>query len=163
MKNSWIRPGFPEFCAQDPVITKVNGSLRFGISIAESDRAALEANRVILEKVMTINRIKLFTIILFAMAVSATGVMRSAPLTVSAATPEDPAVTFKAKCAMCHTAKAEKFFDPAKPEADLVTAILKGKKGEKPPFMPAFEAKGITEDDAKALVTYMKGLRAPAN
>jgi hypothetical protein len=64
---------------------------------------------------------------------------------------------------MCHSAKADKFYDPAVPEAEQVTAILKGKKGEKPPFMPAFEAKGITEDDAKALVTYMKGLRAPAN
>jgi cytochrome c1 len=44
-----------------------------------------------------------------------------------------------------------------------VQAILKGKKGEKPPYMPAFETKGITEDDAKALAAYMKSLRTPAN
>jgi mono/diheme cytochrome c family protein len=60
---------------------------------------------------------------------------------------------------MCHTPKAEKFYDPSRPEEEQVQAILKGKKGEKPPYMPAFEEKGITEDGAKALVTYMKTLK----
>jgi len=63
----------------------------------------------------------------------------------------------------CHSPKAEKFYDPAVPETEQVQAILKGKKGEKPPYMPAFEEKGITEDDAKALAAYMKSLRVPAN
>ncbi len=72
---------------------------------------------------------------------------------------EDAETVFKAKCAMCHGQKAEKFYDPAVPEADQVTAILKGKKGDKPPYMPAFETKGITEDDAKALAAHMKSLK----
>jgi mono/diheme cytochrome c family protein len=74
----------------------------------------------------------------------------------------DDAATYKAKCAMCHTATASKFFDPAKPEAEQVQVILKGKKGEKPPYMPGFAEKGMTEDEAKALAAYMKTLK-PAN
>jgi len=42
----------------------------------------------------------------------------------------------------------------------MVQAILKGKKGEKPPNMPAFEEKGITADQAKELVALMKQLKA---
>ena len=45
------------------------------------------------------------------------------------------------------------------PEADLVQAVLKGKKPEKPPNMPAYEEKGINEEQAKALVAYMKSLK----
>lgn len=84
------------------------------------------------------------------------------PVKVAAVNTDDPATTYKAKCAMCHTPTAAKSFDPAKPDAELVQTILKGKKGEKPPYMPAWETKGVTEDDAKALVGYMKSLRAPA-
>jgi hypothetical protein len=40
-----------------------------------------------------------------------------------------------------------------------VQAVLKGKKPEKPPNMPAFEDKGITADQAKALVDYMKSVK----
>jgi mono/diheme cytochrome c family protein len=71
----------------------------------------------------------------------------------------DAAGTFKAKCVACHGATAEKKFDPAVADADLVQIVLKGKKGEKPPFMPAYEEKGITEEQAKALVAHMKSLR----
>ena len=87
---------------------------------------------------------------------------QASPVTVAANNADDPAVTYKAKCAMCHTANASKAFDATKADADLVQIILKGKKGEKPPFMPAYEGK-ITEADAQALVTYMKGLRAAGN
>ena len=45
----------------------------------------------------------------------------------------------------------------------LQNAILKGKTAAKPPNMPAFEAKGITAEQAKALAEYMKSLRTPAN
>jgi hypothetical protein len=38
----------------------------------------------------------------------------------------------------------------------MLQAILKGKKPEKPPNMPAFEERGITPEQAKALVVYMK-------
>jgi hypothetical protein len=40
-----------------------------------------------------------------------------------------------------------------------VQIVLKGKKPEKPPNMPAYEEKGITEDQAKALVAHMKSLK----
>jgi len=71
----------------------------------------------------------------------------------------DAAGTYKAKCVACHGASAEKKFDPALADADLVQMVLKGKKMEKPPNMPAYEEKGITEDQAKALVAYMKTLK----
>lgn len=77
--------------------------------------------------------------------------------------PTDPAAYYKAKCFACHGAKAEKRFDATLPEEQMVEAILKGKKVEKPPNMPSFEAKGVTADQAKALATYMKQLKeAPA-
>ena len=69
----------------------------------------------------------------------------------------DAAAVYKAKCAMCHGAKAEKKFDPSKPEEELTQAVLKGKDGT--PKMPGFEAKGINEEQAKALVAYMKSLK----
>jgi len=64
-----------------------------------------------------------------------------------------------AKCVVCHGQKAEKKFAADLKEEDLVAIVLKGKKPEKPPNMPAYEAKGITEDQAKAMVAYMKQLK----
>lgn len=75
-------------------------------------------------------------------------------------TPDDAAV-YKAKCAMCHSPKAEKFYDPAKSEDEHVQIVLKGKKGEKPPYMPGYEEKGMTADEARSLVKYMDSLRKP--
>ena len=71
----------------------------------------------------------------------------------------DAAATFKTKCVACHGAAAEKRFDASLPDADLTQFVLKGKKVEKPPNMPAYESKGITADQAKALLDYMKTLR----
>jgi mono/diheme cytochrome c family protein len=71
----------------------------------------------------------------------------------------DAAATYKAKCVACHGPKAEKKFDTTLSDADLVQAVLKGKKPEKPPNMPAYEEKGITEEQAKALVAHMKSLK----
>lgn len=71
----------------------------------------------------------------------------------------DAAATYKAKCALCHGAAAEKKFDATLADADLVQTVLKGRKGEKPPFMPAYEEKGINEEQAKALVAHMKSLK----
>lgn len=71
----------------------------------------------------------------------------------------DAAAVYKGKCQVCHGANAEKKFDAALPDTDHVQAILKGKKGEKPPFMPAYEDKGINEEQAKALVALMKSLK----
>ena len=71
----------------------------------------------------------------------------------------DAAATYKGKCVACHGAAAEKKFDAAIPDADLVQIVLNGKKPEKPPNMPAYGEKGITEDQAKALVAHMKSLK----
>lgn len=112
---------------------------------------------------MTTKRFKILAIIFFAAPLLVVGMFSGPNGTVVSAMGDDPAVTFKTKCAMCHSPKAEKFFDPAKADDVLVESVLKGKKAEKPPNMPGFEAKGMTADDAKALVTFMKGLRTPAN
>ena len=71
----------------------------------------------------------------------------------------DAAAVYKTKCQACHGATAEKKFDAAKPDAEHVQIILKGKKVEKPPHMPGYEEKGITEDQAKALLAHMKSLK----
>jgi cytochrome c1 len=112
---------------------------------------------------MTTKRFKILAIVLFAAPLFVVATFSGPSGTVVSAMGDDPATTYKAKCAMCHSPKAEKFFDPTKADDVLVEAVLKGKKAEKPPNMPGFEAKGMTADDAKALVTFMKGLRAPAN
>jgi mono/diheme cytochrome c family protein len=72
----------------------------------------------------------------------------------------DAATYYKdAKCTVCHGPKAEKKFDVSLKDEELVEIVLKGKKPEKPPNMPSYEAKGITADQAKALVDYMKALK----
>lgn len=80
---------------------------------------------------------------------------------VSAAslTVDDAAATYTAKCVVCHGPKAAKKFDAAKADADHVQVVLKGKKMEKPPHMPGYEEKGVTEDQAKALVAYMRSIQ----
>jgi mono/diheme cytochrome c family protein len=70
----------------------------------------------------------------------------------------DAAGTYKAKCVACHGAKAEKRWDSTQPEAQMTEAILNGKKSDKPPNMPGFADKGISADQAKTLITYMKGI-----
>lgn len=110
---------------------------------------------------MTTYHLKLGLISTFAILVISLSGFRTG--TVDAAVPvgaEDAAATYKAKCAMCHTATASKFFDPAKTDEELTDAILKGKKSEKPPSMPAYAEKGITPETAKELVTYMRQLKA---
>ena len=74
--------------------------------------------------------------------------------------PSDPAAYYKAKCLMCHGPKAEKKFDASLTDEQYLDAILKGKKVEKPPNMPAYGEKGVTADQAKALLEHMKQLRS---
>jgi len=74
--------------------------------------------------------------------------------------PSDPAAYYKAKCVVCHGPKAEKRFDPALTDEQYIDAILKGKKPEKPPNMPAYGEKGVTADQAKALLAHMKQLKS---
>jgi mono/diheme cytochrome c family protein len=70
----------------------------------------------------------------------------------------DAATKYNSTCKGCHGAKADKKFNATMSDDDMVQAILKGKKAEKPPNMPAYETKGITAENAKALVDYMKSL-----
>ena len=112
-----------------------------------------------LELKMTTDRIKLIAIVFFAVPLLLLAMFKVTPVQVAASMADDPAATYKAKCAACHTPTASKFFDPTHTEETQVQVILKGKKGEKPPYMPAFGEKGITEDDAKALAAYMRTLK----
>lgn len=111
-------------------------------------------------------RIKSLTAIIFTLAMFGVMLIPDSTTRVSAteapamATLDDAAATFKTKCAMCHGATAEKKFDTAKTDEHHVNAILKGQKGEKPPYMPEYESKGINEEAAKELVAHMRSLRA---
>lgn len=109
---------------------------------------------------MRTNTIKLIALALFVFPLIFLTAFKAAPVTGTVRELDDPAVEYKAKCAACHTPTASKFYDTAKTDEDHVQTILKGKKGEKPPYMPGFEAKGMTEEGAKALAAYMKTLRA---
>lgn len=112
---------------------------------------------------MRINRIKVIAIISFVSPLLLLVLFNATPIKVSASMPGDPAATYKAKCAACHTPTASKFFDPSKADEVHVQVILKGKKGEKPPYMPGYEEKGMTEDEAKGLAAYMRTLKPAAN
>jgi len=79
--------------------------------------------------------------------------------TPARATDDDTAALYNSKCKMCHGATAEKKFDKTKADDVLIPVVLDGKTMEKPPNMPAFKEKGITPDQAKALVGYMKTLQ----
>ena len=64
-----------------------------------------------------------------------------------------------AKCVVCHGQKAEKKFNADLKDEEMVEVVLKGKKPEKPPNMPGYEAKGLSAEQAKALVDYMRSLK----
>jgi mono/diheme cytochrome c family protein len=71
----------------------------------------------------------------------------------------DPGAFYKTKCVACHGQKAEKKFDATIPDEQLIDIVMKGKKPEKPPNMPAYGEKGVTAEQAKALVEHMKQLK----
>jgi len=129
--------------------------------VSNNDEAERLDKKISEENIMKSNRVKFLAIILILLPLFVLALFNNKPVgtIINAA---DAAETYKAKCAMCHSPKAEKAFDPAKTDAELAEIIMKGKKGEKPPYMPGFEAKGMTADEAKALVIYMKELRKPA-
>jgi mono/diheme cytochrome c family protein len=64
-----------------------------------------------------------------------------------------------AKCVVCHGPKAEKKFNADLKDEEMVEIVSKGKKVEKPPNMPGYEAKGLTAEQAKAMVAYMRSLK----
>jgi mono/diheme cytochrome c family protein len=72
---------------------------------------------------------------------------------------DDAAALYNGKCKMCHGATAEKKIDKTKADDALMQIILDGKAAEKPPNMPAYKDKGLTADQAKALVTYIKSVQ----
>ena len=76
------------------------------------------------------------------------------------AQPSDATAYYKAKCLMCHGKKAEKKFNTTLTDDQLVEIVLQGKKAEKPPHMPGYADKGVTAENAKALVEHMKQLKA---
>lgn len=92
--------------------------------------------------------------------IAAAAILAAVVMMVSAGarsnTQEDAASLYKSKCVACHGASAEKKFDATKADEELIQTVLKGKKMEKPPSMPAYEEKGITAEQAKALVAFMK-------
>jgi mono/diheme cytochrome c family protein len=107
---------------------------------------------------VTINRLMKLGVAVVGVTLAATFLLVS----VRARTSDDQfdaAGTYKAKCFACHGAKAEKKFDATKTDDELLQTVLKGKKMDKPPNMPGFEEKGITGDQAKALVAYMKSIK----
>lgn len=111
---------------------------------------------------MTLDRIKFIAIAIVVMPMMAfTFFGTNGVQAVRVAVDDDTAAVYKAKCAMCHSPKAEKHFNLETSDEEHVKAVLEGKKGEKPPFMPGFAAKGMTEDQAKALVAHMRALRTP--
>ncbi len=106
-------------------------------------------------------KLKILTIALFAVPIIFTASYSGVVTNAMPIADDDSAAVYKAKCAMCHSPKAEKHFDAALADEHHVKAILEGQKGEKPPFMPAFKDKGIDAAKAQALVAYMRSLRTP--
>jgi len=99
--------------------------------------------------VVALITLPLFTLVLLSPAVAPSS---------AAAQDFDAATAFKAKCAMCHGQKAEKKFDATKTDDVLASTVLKG-KDDVTPKMPGYEAKGVTPEQAAALVAHMKSLK----
>jgi len=104
--------------------------------------------------------IKIMTMAVMLAAFFAALVIASAASRTTSDDQFDAAATFKTKCVACHGQKAEKKFDSSLPDAQLIDIVMKGKKGEKPPNMPAYSEKGVTAEQAKALVEQMKLLKS---
>ena len=105
-------------------------------------------------------RMKMLAVALITLPLLALVLVNPSAVPASAASPQDfdAAAVYKAKCAMCHGQKAEKKFDSTKADEPLAEIILKG-KDDATPKMPGYEAKGMTADQAMALVTQMKSLK----
>ncbi len=103
---------------------------------------------------VSVTRLKKLAFVLSVVMIAATFLIASAR--ARTAPDDDAAALYKTKCVACHGATAEKKFDATKADDELIQSVLKGKKMDKPPNMPAYEEKGITADQAKALVAFMK-------
>jgi mono/diheme cytochrome c family protein len=107
-----------------------------------------------------IDRLKKIAIALFALPLLAVVMLNSVSgQPQAAADPSDAAAFYASKCKMCHGAQAEKKFKiEGKTDDELVQTVLKG-KADTTPKMPAYETKGVNEEQAKALIAYMKSLK----
>ena len=105
-------------------------------------------------------RMKMLAVALITLPLLALALVNPSAVPASAAAAQDfdAAAVYKAKCAMCHGQNAEKKFDSTKADDVLVQTVLKG-KDDVMPKMPSYEAKGVTAEQAKALVTQMKSLK----
>ena len=103
--------------------------------------------------VITIKQVKRILTVFFVLFLFSIVLLTAAAIPTRAEG-DEIAATYKAKCAMCHGANAEKAFDATKADDALVDAVLKGVK----PKMPSYDQK-LTVDQAKQLVAYMKTLR----
>ena len=103
--------------------------------------------------------IRIMTLTVMAAALFTAVVMISAAPPTEGGEQFDAGATYKSKCVACHGQKAEKKFDASLPDQQLVDIVMKGKKPEKPPNMPAYGEKGVTPEQAKALVEHMKQLK----
>ena len=104
------------------------------------------------------NRIKVLSIATLVLPLLAIVVFTNKPVKAVSSLVDDPATVYKAKCAMCHSPKAEKFFDASKADDALASVVMKGSPTSKPP-MPGYEAKGMKAEEATALVSLMKSLK----
>lgn len=114
---------------------------------------------------MNTNKIKLIAIALFLIPMLALIVFKAnttAVHAINADSDEATIASYKKNCMACHGPTALKLYDPELTMEEQVEAILKGKKGQKPPHMPAYETKGINAEQALALAEHMKALRTPA-
>ncbi|MDQ1639207.1 MAG: Cytochrome oxidase, cbb3-type, subunit [Pyrinomonadaceae bacterium] len=104
---------------------------------------------------------RLMSLAVGAVGLSLFAVLLLAPVPAGATVddPFDAAGTYKTKCVACHGAAADKRFDKTLTDEQLTDFVMKGKKPEKPPNMPAYGEKGITAEQAKSLVEYMKSIK----
>ena len=122
---------------------------------------ALESFFGKVEAIMRFTITRLMSLAVAAIGLALFTTLLSAPARVraNADDPFDATATYKTKCQACHGAAAEKRFDKTLPDDQLVDIVMKGKKPEKPPNMPGYADKGITAEQAKALVDYMKSIK----
>ena len=103
------------------------------------------------------NRLKLLAVAFIALLAALALAPASARTSTANNKPFEAATVYKAKCAACHGKQAEKKFDTAKTDDVLAEVVLKGRDA-KPLKMPAYEAKGVTLEQATALVAHMRSL-----
>jgi mono/diheme cytochrome c family protein len=107
----------------------------------------------------TITRLTSLAAAAIGLAFFATLLLAPVQVRATADDPFDAAGSYKTKCAACHGPAAEKRFDKTLADQQLVDIVMNGKKPEKPPNMPAYSEKGITPEQAKSLVDYMKSIK----